>query len=108
MFTKKNWPLIIPIAVGTLMAGSYFYVLRLENDKNIPPNEVLESVKQYFHNVTGSFILYETISYQKANTDYIAYKGGITTERNNIVHQYTFYVDAKTGAIIDIIENQES
>ncbi|PTF55647.1 hypothetical protein [Staphylococcus chromogenes] len=102
MFTKKIWPLMIPFAIGTLMAGSYFYVIRNENDKIKPPNTVLEKVKQYFHNVTGSFILYEPVSYHKNGVDYKAYKGGITTKRNDVIHQYTFYADSKTGEILDI------
>lgn len=104
MFTKKNWPLLIPFAIGTLLAGSYFFVILNETVKVKSPNTVLEAVKQYFHNVTGSFILYETVTYSKNDINYTAYKGGITTKRNDINHQYTFYADAKTGEILDIIE----
>lgn len=106
MLNKKNWPLLIPIAIGTLLAGSYFYILRLERDRNHTPHDVLETVKQYFNNVTGSYILYEVVEFQKGLETYSAYKGGITTSRNDVTHQYTFYANAKTGEILDITENQ--
>ncbi|ALN76691.1 hypothetical protein [Staphylococcus agnetis] len=106
MLNRKNWPLLIPIAIGTLLAGSYFYVLHLERDRNQPPHDVLESVKQYFNNVTGSYILYEVVQFHKELDTYSAYKGGITTTRNNVTHHYTFYANAKTGEILDITENQ--
>ncbi|MDG4942751.1 hypothetical protein OSX66_02490 [Staphylococcus agnetis] len=106
MLNRKNWPLLIPIAIGTLLAGSFFYVLHLERDRNQPPHDVLESVKQYFNNVTGSYILYEVVQFHKELDTYSAYKGGITTTRNNVTHHYTFYANAKTGEILDITENQ--
>lgn len=106
MLNRKNWPLLIPIAIGTLLVGSYFYVLHLERDRNQPPHDVLESVKQYFNNVTGSYILYEVVQFHKELDTYSAYKGGITTTRNDVTHHYTFYANAKTGEILDITENQ--
>ncbi|NHM93049.1 MULTISPECIES: hypothetical protein [Staphylococcus] len=106
MLNRKNWPLLIPIAIGTLLTGSYFYVLHLERDRNQPPHDVLESVKQYFNNVTGSYILYEVVQFHKELDTYSAYKGGITTTRNDVTHHYTFYANAKTGEILDITENQ--
>lgn len=104
MLSKKNWPLLIPITIGVVLAGSYFYVLNMNKQKYIPANKVIDSVKSYFKHVTGSYILYEPTTYRKFGIEYEVYKGGISAERNGEIYHYEFIADAYDGQIIDIIE----
>ncbi|WP_258007259.1 hypothetical protein [Staphylococcus sp. 17KM0847] len=101
---NKNWPLVIPIAIGVAMTGSYFYMLNKNKQNYYPADKVIDSVKAYFKNVTGSYIVYEPTTYRKFGIEYEVYKGGITAIRNNEVYHYTFIADAYDGQVIDIIE----
>ncbi|MCS4485317.1 hypothetical protein [Staphylococcus americanisciuri] len=101
---QKKWPLMIPITVGIIMAGSYFYTLSKNKQSYYPAEKVITSVKDYFQNVTGSYIVYEPTIYRKFGIEYEVYKGGISAMRNGKIYQYTFIADAYDGEVIDIIE----
>lgn len=101
---KKNWPLMIPITIGIIMTGSYFYTLNKNKQSYYPAEKVIESVKEYFQDVSGSFIVYEPTLYRKFGIEYEVYKGGISAIRNGKTYQYTFIADAYDGQVIDIIE----
>ncbi|EJO7156431.1 hypothetical protein NRV24_000514 [Staphylococcus pseudintermedius] len=104
MISKKNWPLLIPILILSLLAGSYFYALNMNKQKYISADKVIQSVNGYFRHVTGSYILYEPTTYRKFGIEYEVYKGGITAERHGKTFNYEFIADAYNGQIIDIIE----
>ncbi|UXR81787.1 hypothetical protein [Staphylococcus sp. IVB6214] len=102
--TKKKWPLMIPITIGIIMTGSYFYTLNKNKQNYYPADKVIDSVKDYFQNVSGSYIVYEPTLYRKFGIEYEVYKGGISTTRQGKVTHYTFIADAYDGQVIDIIE----
>ncbi|MBI5974270.1 hypothetical protein [Staphylococcus canis] len=104
MFTKKDWPLLIPVAIGTALASSYFYVLNRNKSQYYPADKIIDSVRSYFKDVTGSYILYEPTIYQKFGIEYEVYKGGVSAERNGKVYNYEFIADAYNGQVIDIYE----
>ncbi|MGV3244232.1 hypothetical protein [Staphylococcus sp. 11261D007BR] len=104
MLVKKNWPLLIPITIGSLLTLSYFYILKKSTVHYYSPEQLIESVKSYFKNVTGSYIVYEPTTYQKFGIEYEIYKGGISAERNGQIYHYEFIADAYNGQVIDIFE----
>ncbi|AVQ34566.1 hypothetical protein C7J88_03395 [Staphylococcus muscae] len=95
---------MIPITIGIIMTGSYFYTLNKNKQNYYPAEKVIESVKSYFQNVSGSYIVYEPTLYRKFGIEYEVYKGGISTTRQGKVMHYTFIADAYDGQVIDIIE----
>ncbi|MBF7016827.1 PepSY domain-containing protein [Staphylococcus durrellii] len=105
MINKKSWLIFISV-IAILLISCLFVVNKLLTQKFINPNKVLNEVKTYFMHVVGSYILEEPMTHQKDNTIYNVYRGGITTFNNDRFTYYDFYVDAKTGAVIDIIENE--
>lgn len=105
MLNKKSWFIIIPV-ISILLFSGLLVGKRLLTQNFINPNKILAEVKTYFLHVVGSYILEEPITYQKDNTTYTVYRGGITTFNNDRFTYYDFYVDATTGTVIDIIENE--
>lgn len=105
MLNKKSWLIIIPM-LGIILISSLVLSKKLltHNFKN--PNKVINEVKTYFMHVVGSYILEEPTTYEKDNTVYTVYRGGITTFNSDRFTYYDFYVDAKIGTVIDIIENE--
>ncbi|AVP37331.1 hypothetical protein DOS70_06065 [Staphylococcus felis] len=104
MLSKRNWPLLLPIAVGLALAGSYFYVLNMNKTHYYPAEKIIKSVRSYFKDVSGSYILYEPTTYRKFGIEYEVYKGGISAERNGKVYNYEFIADAYNGQVMDIFE----
>ena len=102
--TNKKWPLLIPITIGIIMTGSYFYTLNKNKQSYYPAEKVITSVKDYFQNVTGSYIVYEPTTYRKFGIEYEVYKGGVSAVRNGKTYHYTFIADAYNGQVIDIVE----
>ena len=83
--------LISLIVLFTLMLVTLpvlFLILTRQKLKH--PNQVLNEVKSYFRNVKGSYILETPL------VDDASYPGRFT--------QYEFYVDAKNGEVLNIVE----
>ncbi|PHK50886.1 PepSY domain-containing protein [Staphylococcus edaphicus] len=103
MLNKKSWFIISFISLTTVVGLICIYKRR-EHLQYQDPEKITSEVKTYFMNVIGSYILKAPITYTKSDSNHIAFQGGITTRSNDTLAYYDFYVDAKTGDILDIIE----
>ena len=78
--------------------------LNINTSKLKYPNQVLNEVKSYFRNVKGSYILETPLVDDASYPGRIIYQGGITQVKHNEFTQYEFYVDAKNGEVLNIVE----
>ncbi|AMG60418.1 hypothetical protein H6Y62_05710 [Staphylococcus lugdunensis] len=97
--------LISLIVLFTLMLVTLpVLFLILTRQKLKYPNQVLNEVKSYFRNVKGSYILETPLVDDASYPGRIIYQGGITQVKHNEFTQYEFYVDAKNGEVLNIVE----
>ncbi|MDP4085901.1 MAG: hypothetical protein Q8934_14940 [Bacillota bacterium] len=85
--------------------GGYTLTERFLQKQNASPENILHEVKNQFKKqgpIQGSWIITTPESYDKGPLRYQIFKGGISRERNEIIEQFEFIADAKTGSIIDI------
>ncbi|MCA1032392.1 PepSY domain-containing protein [Bacillus timonensis] len=94
---------IFGVAVG--FAGALLMKETLATQP-ISAEKALKLVKESFKKhgpISGSWIHMQPENYTKHNVPYTVYKGGITRHLNGNLTQYEFFVDSKTGVIIDIL-----
>jgi predicted small secreted protein len=73
----------------------------------ISPEKALHIAKQKFKekgSISDSWIYMKPQPYSKEDLDYTVYHGGITRTINGVSKPFEFYIDAKTGTIIDVHE----
>ncbi|EHJ08257.1 PepSY domain-containing protein [Staphylococcus simiae] len=101
--TKAKYiiPTIITLLVVIISTVS---IIQLINRKRYNPVKVLNEVKSYFMNVTGSYIVYEPFVHPETDKYRLVYQGGITTIKHGNPIHYDFYADAYTGEVINIVE----
>lgn len=92
------------VGLGIGLAAGYLLRPQMEADK-ITPERALREVKKIMsqnHTISGSWIhmLPETI--EKNNITYEVYRGGITTTEEDETVQHEFFVDAKTGTLLQL------
>ncbi|WP_102026735.1 PepSY domain-containing protein [Salirhabdus sp. Marseille-P4669] len=94
------------VAVGTAVgAVAGFFVGRAVKKEWITPEKALKIAKEKFRAkgpISGSWIYMKPQTLSKENIDYKVYYGGITRQIEEKPVQYEFYVDAKTGTIVDV------
>ncbi|AYU55506.1 hypothetical protein [Staphylococcus debuckii] len=102
MSRKKIWLLIV-LPITLLVSGVLVY-LTILSTKKYDPFKLIEEVKSYFMNVTGSYIVSEPQPFEQDGIAYEVYRGGVTTENHGKVSNYEFVADATNGKIINIKE----
>ncbi len=92
------------VGVGLGLAVGYFLRPTIERER-MTPERALKEVKKTVartHAISGSWIhmLPETI--ERNHITYDVYRGGLSTTTEAGTVQYDFFVDTKTGTLIDL------
>ncbi|MDC3415803.1 PepSY domain-containing protein [Aquibacillus salsiterrae] len=101
-----NWRKTL-LAVGFGAIAGYLLKDQLENTQNITPEKALKSAKDAFKQqgpVSGSWIYMKPEEIVRNGLNYSVYRGGVTRNIDGTNRQFEFFVDANTGAIIDVAE----
>ncbi len=88
----------IGAAIGFLVGKNY-------RNEWITPERALHIAKQKFKEkgpISGSWIYMKPQQLSKEHIDYKVYYGGITRNMGEEKVSYEFYIDAKSGTIVDI------
>lgn len=100
-----NWkPIVYAAGLGVVLG----YTVKGQLIKQpIKPENALRLAKEAFKQqgpVSGSWIYMKPERLNKHELNYSVYRGGITRTIDSSSKQYEFFVDAKTGSIIDVTE----
>ena len=97
------------LAIGAAIGFACGYMAKsILNDYQMQsPDDILTAVKQKMNEtgkVIGSWILMTPEPFKKNGLQTQVFKGGLTRILDGEQKQYEFFADAKTGTIIDIVE----
>lgn len=101
--SRRKILLLLVLPITALLSGVIVY-LTILSTKKYSPFKLIEEVKSYFMNVTGSYIVSEPQPFEQDGIQYEVYRGGVTTENHGKVSNYEFIADASNGKIINIKE----
>ncbi|WP_117170647.1 PepSY domain-containing protein [Paraliobacillus sediminis] len=100
-----NWK---PVAYAAGIGAVAGFIVKDQLTKQpIKPEYALKRAKEAFKQqgpVSGSWIYMKPESFNKNDLNYTVYRGGITRTIDSTNKQFEFYVDAKTGSIIEVVE----
>ncbi|WP_188206469.1 peptidase M4 [Alkalibacillus aidingensis] len=97
----KWYKLIVPAAIGLLVGA----IVARKVKHQLLPEIALKRVKEHFAKegpISGSWIMMEQEEYERDGQIFHVYKGGITRTIDGEKKQYTFYVNASDGHILEI------
>jgi len=97
------------LAIGVAIGFACGFVAKsLINDyQKQSPDDILEAVKQSMSHtgkIIGSWILMTPELFERNGIQTQVFKGGLTRIVDDEQKQYEFFADAKTGTLIEIIE----
>jgi len=93
------------LAAGLGFAIGYLLQDQLTRFKKLTPDKALQLAKETFQKngpINGSWIYMKPEKIEKNGLTYDTYRGGISRNIDGENHQYDYYIDIETGAIIDI------
>lgn len=100
-----NWKkTMMAFSLGAI-AG--FFAAQSAPKNSISPEQALAIAKDLFRKkgpISGSWIYMKKEELVKHGITYRVYRGGISRTVNKITTQYNFYIDASTGALIEVTE----
>lgn len=102
-----NWRKTL-LAAGLGAVAGYLIKDQLSSTQNITPEKALKSAKDAFKQqgpVSGSWIYMKPEEIVKNGLNYTVYRGGVTKNVDGANRQLEFFVDANTGAVIDVSES---
>lgn len=91
----------IGAAIGYLAKDQY------DTRKTLSPDKALQIAKETFQQhgpINGSWIYMKPETIEKNGLTYRTYRGGISRNIDGENKQYDYYIDVKTGVIIDVTE----
>ncbi|ENH95797.1 hypothetical protein J416_14218 [Gracilibacillus halophilus YIM-C55.5] len=103
-----KWAKLFSVAAAGFVLG-YITYLSTQNHSYIKPERALKLVKNMFnqdYEVSGSWIYMKPTTIDRNGLTYDIYQGGITKHINGEHQPVQFYLDAKTGTILDVFEEQ--
>ncbi|WP_078379354.1 PepSY domain-containing protein [Sutcliffiella halmapala] len=92
------------LGAGIGIAAAYFFT-EASKQQAIKPEKALKIAKDAFKKkgpVDGSWIQMVPETVIKHDITYSVYRGGISRRINNVLEQYEFVVDKKTGVLLDV------
>jgi|SRR5699024_2059117 len=92
------------IAAGLGFLVGFIIRDRLEN-QGLTPDKALQYAKETFQKngpINGSWIYMKPEKLEKNGLAYDTYRGGISRNVDGENKQFDFYIDSKTGIIIDV------
>ncbi|MBM7572826.1 PepSY domain-containing protein [Aquibacillus albus] len=102
-----NWrKLLFAASLGAVVG--YLLKDQLENQQTISPEKALKSAKEAFKqqgSVSGSWIYMKPEEISRNGLSYTVYRGGVTRTIDGENTQFEFFVDANTGAVIDVAKS---
>ncbi|MHD0397430.1 hypothetical protein ACY2DA_06280 [Staphylococcus simulans] len=101
--SRRKILLLIVLPILVLLSSLLAYLTFL-GTKKYNPQKLIEEVKSYFMNVTGSYIVSEPQPFEQDGIHYEVYRGGVTTKNHGKFSHYEFIADATNGKIINIKE----
>lgn len=98
--TPMKKVLIISTTIISLVI-TLIYLQKKYELKN--PAKLLQGIKHQFIGVESSYISYTPERYRKFGMETQIFKGGVTTNYDNVIEDYEIIFNAYTGELIDCI-----
>ena len=97
------------LAIGAAIGFACGYMAQslINNNQLQSPDDILATVKQKMNEtgkVIGSWILMTPEPFEKNGLQTEIFKGGLTRVIDGEQKQYEFFADAKTGTVIELVE----
>ena len=97
------------LAIGAVIGFACGYAAKtlISNNQLQSPDDILDAVKRKMNEtgkVIGSWILMTPEPFEKNGLQTNVFKGGLTRILDGEQKQYEFFADAKTGTLIEMVE----
>ncbi|MDC3415083.1 PepSY domain-containing protein [Terrihalobacillus insolitus] len=97
----------VVIVAGLGIVVGYLMKDQIDKQQSITPEKALKAAKNALKqqgSINGSWIYMQPEEFIKNGLTYTVYRGGVTRENEEDNTQLEFYVDAETGAILEVAE----
>ncbi|MGM8365874.1 PepSY domain-containing protein [Virgibacillus sp. W0181] len=97
------------VSIGIGITIGYILKQQLQTYQKVTPEKALIMAKETFKKsgpISGSWIYMKPEEIEQNGLLYTAYRGGITRNIDGKNHQYEFYTDVQTGAVIGAVQTE--